>query len=70
MWPAADLPDRAEAALDRAERALEAHRRRYAEGLLLPLRARLLHTPGEPADVARAAAEKDRDRSGERRSHL
>ncbi|TKK86540.1 transcriptional regulator [Herbidospora galbida] len=70
MWLAAGSPDRAAAALDRAGHALEAHGQRYAEGLVLFLRARLLRARGEPADVVRAAAEAARDRSAERGSHL
>jgi ATP/maltotriose-dependent transcriptional regulator MalT len=70
MWLAAGKPDEAGAALDRAERALEAYGQRYAEGLVLLLRARQLHARGEPADVVRAAAEQARARSVERGSHL
>ncbi|MEV0315423.1 ATP-binding protein [Nonomuraea fuscirosea] len=70
MWLAAGLPEEAGTALDRAEQALEAYGQRYAEGLVLLLRARLLHARGEPADVVRRAAEQARDRSDERGSHL
>ncbi|MFI7135699.1 ATP-binding protein [Nonomuraea sp. NPDC050153] len=70
MWLAAGMPDEAGLALDRADQALEAYGQRYAEGLVLLLRARLLHARGEPAEVVRAAAEKARDRSNERESHL
>ncbi|MET9249310.1 BTAD domain-containing putative transcriptional regulator [Nonomuraea sp. NPDC003709] len=70
MWLAAGMPDEAGIALDRADQALEAYGQRYAEGLVLLLRARLLHARGEPAEVVRAAAEKARDRSDERGSHL
>ncbi|WP_218034387.1 BTAD domain-containing putative transcriptional regulator [Acrocarpospora corrugata] len=70
MWLAAGLPDRAGVALDKAEHALEAYGQRYAEGLVLLLRARLLHACGEPDEVVRAAAEKARDRSSECESHL
>ncbi|MEU8148159.1 AAA family ATPase [Nonomuraea sp. NPDC048901] len=70
MWLAAGMPDEAGIALDRADQALDAYGQRYAEGLVLLLRARLLHARGEPADVVRAAAEKARDRSHERGSHL
>ncbi|WP_198169431.1 ATP-binding protein [Herbidospora daliensis] len=70
MWLAAGDPGRAAAALGRAEQALEAHGQRYAEGLVLLLRARLLHATGEPADAVRAAAEEARDRSAARGGHL
>ncbi|WP_431919644.1 BTAD domain-containing putative transcriptional regulator [Nonomuraea jabiensis] len=70
MWLAAGRPDQAGLALDRADQALEAYGQRYAEGLVLLLRARLLQARGEPVEVVRAAAEKARDRSSERESHL
>ncbi|WP_218038597.1 ATP-binding protein [Acrocarpospora pleiomorpha] len=70
MWLAAGRPDEAAIALDRADQALEAYGQRYAEGLVLLLRARLLHARGEPAEVVRAAAETARDQSNERESHL
>jgi DNA-binding SARP family transcriptional activator len=70
MWLAAGRPDEAATALDRADRALEAHGQRYAEGLIRLLRARLLHARGEPVDVVRAAAEEARAWSAERETHL
>ena len=70
MWLAAEMPDKAATALDRADQALKALGQRYAEGLLLLLRARLLHARGEPVDVVRAAAEAARARSHERGAHL
>jgi len=70
MWLAAELPDRAASALDQADQAIKAHGQRYAEGLLLLLRARLLQARGEPVDVVRAAADEARTRSGERGAHL
>jgi hypothetical protein len=70
MWLAAGKPDEAGTALDRAEQALEAYGQRYAEGLVLLLRARQIHAGGGPADVVRAAAEKARARSVEREAHL
>jgi DNA-binding SARP family transcriptional activator len=70
MWLAAGKPDEAGTALDRAERALEAYGQRYAEGLVLLLRARQLHARGEPAAVVRAAAEQAHARSVERGAHL
>ncbi|OHV48755.1 AAA family ATPase [Pseudofrankia sp. BMG5.37] len=70
MWLAAGMPDEAGAALDRADRALDAYGQRYAEGLVLLLRARLLHARGEPAGVVRAAADKAHERSNERESYL
>jgi hypothetical protein len=56
----------ARAALERAEWFLDAHGQRYAEGLLLLLRARVLHAAGEPDAVVRAAAGKARSLSVER----
>ncbi|MEX5632391.1 BTAD domain-containing putative transcriptional regulator [Parafrankia sp. FMc2] len=70
MWLAAGLPDKAGTALDRADHALEAYGQRYAEGLVLLLRARLLHARNEPTTAVRAAAEKARERSTERESYL
>ncbi|GIG92308.1 hypothetical protein Pen02_72440 [Plantactinospora endophytica] len=70
MWLAAGRPVEAGAALDRADRALEAHGQRYAEGLVRLLRARLLHARGEPVDVVRAAAEAARVWSAGHESHL
>ncbi|MCK9904208.1 AAA family ATPase [Frankia sp. Cpl3] len=70
MWLAAGMPDEAGIALDRADHDLEAYGQRYAEGLVLLLRARLLHARGEPTTVVVAAAEKARVRSTERESYL
>ncbi|WP_433222119.1 ATP-binding protein [Dactylosporangium sp. CS-047395] len=70
MWLAAGLPDRAAGALDRADAALWDHGQRYAEGLLLLVRARLAAARGEPAAVVRAAAEQARARSAAVGSHL
>ncbi|MGH3248618.1 MAG: AAA family ATPase [Trebonia sp.] len=67
---AVGLPARASAVLDRADRMLDDYGQRYAEGLLLLFRARLLHACGEPAAVVRAAAEKARALSAERGAHL
>lgn len=70
MFLAGGMTDQARAALERAEWFLEAHGQRYAEGLLLLLRARLLHAAGEPDAVVRAAAEQARTLSLERGAHL
>ncbi|MBL7500480.1 AAA family ATPase [Frankia sp. CN7] len=70
MWLAAGRPDEAGGALDQADRALRAYGQRYAEGLVLLLRARLRHARGESVDVVRAAAESARELSGERESYL
>ncbi|WP_045739676.1 ATP-binding protein [Actinoplanes rectilineatus] len=53
-----DALDQAGAALDRAEQALERYGQRYAEGLILALRARLARDRGAPADVVEAAADR------------
>ncbi|GIF47142.1 transcriptional regulator [Asanoa ferruginea] len=70
MWLAAGLPDQAAVALDRAEQALDAVGQRYAEGLLLLLRARLLDARGEPVSAVRTAAQRARAHSAERGAHL
>ncbi|MFK3979681.1 ATP-binding protein [Micromonospora sp. NPDC050397] len=70
MWLAAGRPDRAGIALDQADQALEAHNQRYAEGLLRLLRARLLHTLGEPLDVVRTVAENARAWSVDHETYL
>lgn len=70
MWLAAGLPERAAAALDRADQALWDHGQRYAEGLLLLLRARLSQARGEPVTAVRAAAEQAHTRSTACGSHL
>lgn len=70
MWLAAGLPDRAGTALERADEALDAYGQRYAEGLLLLLRARLLHARGESAAVVRASARRARALSTKREVHL
>ncbi|MEU8086533.1 BTAD domain-containing putative transcriptional regulator [Micromonospora sp. NPDC049101] len=57
MWLAADMPEQADAALDRADQAIWDYGQRYAEGLLLLLRARLLQARGEHLAAVRAADE-------------
>lgn len=66
MFLAGGMVRPAHAALERAEWFLDAHGQRYAEGLLLLLRARVLHAAGEPDAVVRAAAGKARNLSVER----
>ncbi|EXG82268.1 ATP-binding protein [Cryptosporangium arvum] len=62
-WLAADRPAKAAAALDRAEHFLESTGQRYAEALLLLLRARLLRaTGGEASSVAERAGALARER--------
>ncbi|MEO3929077.1 BTAD domain-containing putative transcriptional regulator [Micromonosporaceae bacterium B7E4] len=70
MWFSAGMPDRAGDALDQAERAFATYGQRYAEGLLLLLRARLLHAHGEPLAAVRAAARRARALSAGRGAHL
>ena len=70
MFLAAGMTEQARAALERAEWFLDAHGQRYAEGLLLLLRARVLHAAGESDAVVRAAAEKARALSVERGARL
>ncbi|MFF5364746.1 BTAD domain-containing putative transcriptional regulator [Streptomyces scabiei] len=70
MWLAAGSPDRAEAALDRADQAIWDYGQRYAEGLLLLLKARLLQARGAPLTAVRAAAERACTHSTAREAHL
>ncbi|GIF23822.1 DNA-binding SARP family transcriptional activator/HAMP domain-containing protein [Actinoplanes tereljensis] len=70
MWLAAGSPDRAADALDRADQAVWDHGQRYAEGLLMLLRARLAQAQGEPVDAVRAAAERARDHATACEAHL
>jgi hypothetical protein len=70
MHLAAGSLDEAATALDRADFYLDAYGQRYAEGLLLLLRARLWHARGEPLPAVLAAAEHARQLSVERGAHL
>lgn len=70
MWLAAGMPDRARTALDRADQAIWDYGQRYAEGLLLLLRARLSQARGEPLAAVRAAAERAYARSTAGEAHL
>ncbi|MEV7390009.1 BTAD domain-containing putative transcriptional regulator [Streptomyces sp. NPDC091215] len=70
MWLMAGKLDEAAAALDRADSALDTHGQRYAEGLLLLLRARVLQARGAPAATVRATAERALALSTEREAHL
>lgn len=70
MWLAAGRTDSAATALDRADQAVDTYGERYAQGLLLLLRARLLAARGAPADEVRAAAERARALSADRGAHL
>lgn len=58
------------ASLDRAGQCLDAYGQRYAEGLILLLRARLLLARGAKIGTVRAAAEKARTLSVQREAHL
>ncbi|MEU1165668.1 transcriptional regulator, partial [Streptomyces sp. NPDC005921] len=70
MWLAAGSPDRAEAALDRADQTMRDYGQRYAEGLLLLLKARLLQTRGAPLTAVRAAAQRAHTQSTASEAHL
>ncbi|MEV7389707.1 BTAD domain-containing putative transcriptional regulator [Streptomyces sp. NPDC091215] len=70
MWLAAGSPDRAGAALDRADRTMRDYGQRYPEGLLLLLKARLLQARGASPAAVRAAAERARTRSTACEAHL
>lgn len=69
MWLVAGDPSRATVALDRAEHFLNVTGQRYAEGLLVLLRARLHRALGEH-EAAMAAAEQARALSATREAHL
>ena len=70
MLLSARMPAEASTALDNADRYLDSHGQRYAEGLLLLLRARQLRARGEPAAVVRETAERALALSTERGAHL
>jgi DNA-binding SARP family transcriptional activator len=70
MWLVAGQVPRAAAALDRADHYLRRYGQRYAEGLLLLLRARLLRAQGQPDAIVRAAAQKARKVATEQEAHL
>ncbi|MFI1030183.1 ATP-binding protein [Streptomyces sp. NPDC020951] len=70
MWLVAGKLDEAVAALDRAESAIDRYGQRYAESLLLLLRARVLQARGEPVTTLRAVAERAHALSVEREAHL
>lgn len=70
MWLAAGSPDRADAALGRADQAMWDYGQRYAEGLLLLLKARLLQARGAPSTAVRAAAEHAHTQSTAYEAHL
>ncbi|SEH53170.1 Transcriptional regulatory protein, C terminal [Mycolicibacterium rutilum] len=70
MHLAVGATEAAAGALDRADFYLNAYGQRNPEGLLLLLRARLLHARGEPTGVVRRAAERARALSLEREARL
>ncbi|MET8145621.1 hypothetical protein ABZU32_35420 [Sphaerisporangium sp. NPDC005288] len=70
MWLVAGALDKAAAALDQADACLDLYDQRYGEGLLLLLRARLLHARGESVAEVRAVADRARTVSAERGTHL
>ncbi|MGI5438232.1 ATP-binding protein [Streptomyces shenzhenensis] len=70
MWLAAGKLDEADAALDRADAAIATYGQRYAESLLLLVRARVLQARGEPVATLRAVAERAHALSAEREAHL
>ncbi|GGP17962.1 AAA family ATPase [Nonomuraea glycinis] len=70
MLLSAGLPREAAAALDRADRYLDEYGQRYAEGLLLLLRARQLQALGESDSVVREIGERAVALSSERGAQL
>ncbi|MFB7286505.1 AAA family ATPase [Actinacidiphila glaucinigra] len=70
MWLAAGKLDEADAALERADSAIETYGQRYAESLLLLVRARVLQARGEPVATVRAVAERAHALSVEREAYL
>ncbi|KUN29570.1 transcriptional regulator [Streptomyces antibioticus] len=70
MWLAAGSPDRAAQALDRADQAMWDYGQRYAEGLLLLLKARLLQARNAPLAAVQAAAERAHTQATACEAHL
>jgi hypothetical protein len=70
MLLSAGMPGEAAAALDRADQYLDDYGQRYAEGLLLLLRARQLWAHGESASVVREIGKRAVALSNERGAHL
>jgi hypothetical protein len=70
MHLAAGSIQEAETALNRADFCLNTYGQRTGEGLILLVRARLLHARNEPVAAVRAAAEKARALSIDREAHL
>ncbi|WP_410788630.1 BTAD domain-containing putative transcriptional regulator [Kribbella sp. C-35] len=57
-------------ALDKAETFISTYGERYAEGLVLLMRARTLHSQGHPMETVRATAQEALDLSTTREAHL
>ncbi|MEU8379095.1 AAA family ATPase [Streptosporangium sp. NPDC048865] len=70
MLLSAGMPGEAAEVLDRADRHADDHGQRYAEGLLLLLRARQLRAHGEPASTVREIGRRAVALSTERGAHL
>jgi hypothetical protein len=70
MRLAAGQPAEAERALDAAERFLDLYGQRYAEGLIVLTRARVMRARGASATLVRATIERARALSAEREAHL
>jgi DNA-binding SARP family transcriptional activator len=70
MLLTAGKPVKAGAVLDKADHYLDVFEQRYAEGLLLLLRAQTLHATGASPAVVRATAGKARTLSAERGANL
>lgn len=62
--------EEAAAALDLADDALDKYGQRYSEGLILLMRARLLHAQHQPLSEIKRAAESARNLSVSREAHL
>ena len=70
MWLVAGDYDQAARALDRADWCIQTYGQRYPEGLLLLIRARLLHACGAPAAQVRVIAQSARSVSIGAEAHL
>ncbi|RDH74689.1 transcriptional regulator [Mycolicibacterium moriokaense] len=70
MWLEGGDCDQAARALDKAEWCMRTYGQLYPEGLLLLMRARLLHACGAPAAQVRVAAQHARSVSVDREAHL
>lgn len=70
MWTEAQRYEHAAGALEKAEWCLNTYGQRYAEGLILLMRARLLHASGAPLAQVHLAAQHAQSVSIDREAHM